>query len=63
MIDFRINIRMKDMLGITPSKKCCNIKSVNYIAEFIRLCIKRRVEKESVTKRERDIYDVLIVLK
>ena len=37
MVDLRIDIRTKEMLNITPCKKCCFIKFVCSIVKFISL--------------------------
>ena len=31
MNNFRVNIRLKSILSITPCKKCCNLKSISSI--------------------------------
>ena len=57
MINFRVNIRLKSMLRITHCKKCCIIKSMSSIMEFISLNIQIRSEEiEKVIKCESVIW-------
>ena len=56
MINFGVYIWPKSMLSVTPGKKCCIIKSMSSIIEFISLISKLRSEDiERVIKRKRTI--------
>ena len=47
----------KSMLCVTPGKKCCIMKPMSSIKEFISLNIQLRSEEiERITKRETAIY-------
>ena len=52
MINFGVYILPKSMLSVTLGKKCCIIKSMSYIIEFISLNIqitKWRYRKSELT--------------
>ena len=56
MINFGVYIWRKSMLSVTPGKKCCIIKSMSPIIEFISLNIQIQSEEiDRVTKCERVI--------
>ena len=40
MVNFGVNIKLKSMLSVTPGTKCCIIKSMSSIIDFISLNIK-----------------------
>ena len=54
MIHFGVYIWPKSMISVTPSKKCCIIKLMSSIIEFLASISKLQSEEiERVTKRER----------